>query len=211
MHRPGAFGRLFGMRTKRTLLALACLMVVISAGWADAAVPIHATTITSASGHWILGPAGKGRVRYASAGFYEKNQNGEIFSFAYAFMGTCKERALDMWSCRTERSASDDDHETRFFMDPSMQVATLEIGPHRVEWDAGVRTPWVTFYGVPCDPDDEDTDGAKLIRGALAEAELFGRTMSSDDHPSEYGHVSRGAIVSECAFRSLIAGRRAAG
>lgn len=180
----------------------ACLIVGLSAASAQARVPVHATTITSADAFWILGPAGEGRVRYASAGFYEKNQNGEMFRIAYAYIGTCRERSSSLSRCRTERSVSDDDFEPVFFMDPSMQVATLQLGPHRVSWEAAERTPWVTFYGVACDPDDEDSDGPNLSRGAVAKGELFGRKMSSADHPSGYGYLSRGAVVSECAFRA---------
>ena len=186
----------------------ACLTVGLSAAAVQARVPVHATTTTSADAFWILGPAGEGGVRYASAGLYEKNQDGDVFRIAYAYIGTCKARSGSLSRCRTERSVSDDDFEPVFFMDPSMQVATLQLGPHRVSWEAAARTPWVSFYGVACDPDDEDADGPNLTRGALARGELFGRKMSSDDHPSGYGFLSRGAIVSECAFRSGLSPRR---
>ena len=184
------------------LALLACVLTVMSAASAQAQLPVHATTITTAGAFWILGPAGEGRVRYASAGFYEKNQNGDVFTIAYAYIGSCKERSGTLSRCRTERSVNDDDFEPVFLMDPSMQVASLHLGPHRVSWEAAARTPWVTFYGVACDPDDEDTDGPNLTRGAVAKGELFGREMSSDDHPSGYGYLSRGAILSECAFRA---------
>ncbi len=123
------------------LALLSCLMVVALTASAHARVPVHATSITSTSAYWQLGPAGNGGIRYGIAGFYEKNQDGDVETFAYMALGVCKRAVEGRRVCTSRHSVTDEDHEPQFFMDPSMQIASLRLGPHRVQWDAGADTP----------------------------------------------------------------------
>jgi hypothetical protein len=83
-------------------------------------------------------------------------------------------------------------------MDPGMQTATLDLGPHHVEWTS-TGTPQVTMIGVDCDPEnDEEYMGPHLGREGEATAFAFGRELETKSNTWDYGFLGRGGFVSRC-------------
>jgi hypothetical protein len=104
-------------------------------------------------------------------------------------------------TCKADRWATNEDYDPVFVMDPAMQLATLQLGPHQVQRRSEPAPPLLTFSGVNCNPDEEDDDmGPNLSRNALAEADLFGGHVRTTANDREYGLVSRGALLSKCAW-----------
>ncbi|HYI45508.1 MAG TPA: hypothetical protein VE174_08655 [Actinomycetota bacterium] len=177
------------------------LLVVSSLGPAAAAVPTHASAMTSATAFWLIkGPAG---LRYGSVLYLENNQDGEIEVLAFMSTGTCRKPRPGYMTCKSDHHVSHTDYDPVFLMDPAMQLATLELGPHRVRWDSQPGTPQLSFIGMTCDPEDEDEFmGPKLSRRAVAEADIFGEHFRTRGYDHDYGSLSRGALLTDCAWGS---------
>lgn len=186
------------MRAKRFVAVCVGSIVMSMAVPAAARETPRANVQTAALAHWILGPAGKDRVRYASAHYIELTRNSEVRILAGIYIGTCRRRPGSHDRCRTEQYVSHEDHDPVFVMDPAMQTARLELGRHHVEWQS-TAAPQMSLIGVDCDPEnDEEYMGPHFGREGEASAIAFGRELETRSNDWDYGFLGRGGFVSGC-------------
>jgi hypothetical protein len=203
-------------------MARRTVLVLLAALLAATMAPASGETIKRevfAFADWTFPTSKANRFKwYFGAVFQITNVNGSSHDHALVGSGHCvRERQKNGMSvyCRSRRIASGKAAED-FSMDPALLRAQLEIRDdgrkHTVEWVGdgphGVSQASEVCYG-PEGPEGEG-QGAGLIRAAITEGKIFGRTLKSQTGRWwDGGYLSSGLMVTSCDdfAERLLAGR----
>lgn len=197
---------------RRPIAVLATAAVILLPSHAGASLPDVEPGLVSdeeAAASWMFPTDRPRHSRWFFAGAYRSaTAGGKTVTTGFAVKGSCEvvRRGGETETRCHGRGIGGKLPDDAFEVDVALREATLVLDDgdvtHRLGWVADASPPSGYFAGEACD--EGAGQGAGSVRHATARGELFDRELGGAG--IDHALLSRGAMLTECTTRSLVAG-----